>query len=71
MAGQSSVEVFALEDIPTKIPLVDPRPADEYLVILYHSEAQFMLRKQLIEAAKRHWIQLDKLNLNAVLAHTA
>lgn len=25
----------------------------------------------MIEVAKRHWAQLDKLNLNAVLAHTA
>jgi hypothetical protein len=45
MAGQSNIEIFALEDIPTKIPLVDPRPTDEHLVILYHSEAQFMLRR--------------------------
>ena len=35
----STMETFALEDIPAKIPLVDPRPDSEISIILYHSEA--------------------------------
>ena len=34
-------------------------------------EAQFAMRKVLIEASKRHFKELEKLNMNAVLAHTA
>jgi len=40
-------------------------------LIVYHSEAQYAARKLVIEVAKRHFKELEKLNLNAVLAHTA
>lgn len=34
-------------------------------------EAQFAVRKLIIDVAKRHFKELEKLNLNAVLGHTA
>jgi len=34
-------------------------------------EALYYLRRVIIEVAKRHFKELDKLNMNAVLAHTA
>jgi hypothetical protein len=55
MQNAGHMENFVLEEIPLKIPLVDPHPDEETQVIMYHSEAQFMLRKHLIEVAKKHW----------------
>lgn len=40
-------------------------------LIVYHSEAQYAVRKLIIETARKHFKELEKLNLNAVLAHTA
>ena len=40
-------------------------------MIMYHAEAQYAVRKMIIECAKKHFKELEKLNLNAVLAHTA
>jgi hypothetical protein len=34
-------------------------------------EAPFAVRKVLIEVAKRHFVLLDKMNMDAVLGHTA
>lgn len=41
------------------------------LLLLITLEAQYAVRKLIIEVAKRHFKELEKLNLNAVLAHTA
>jgi hypothetical protein len=41
------------------------------LLLIFSLEAQYAVRKIIIEAAKRHFKELEKLNLNAVLAHTA
>ena len=38
---------------------------------MYSVEAQFAVRRLIIEVAKRHFKELEKLNLNAVLGHTA
>jgi hypothetical protein len=38
-----------------------------YIVI----EAQYALRKLIIDVAKKNQKELEKLNMNAVLAHTA
>lgn len=40
-------------------------------MIAYHSEAQFAVRKVVIDVAKKHFRELEKLNMNAVLGHTA
>lgn len=34
-------------------------------------EAQYAVRKLIIDVAKRHFKELEKLNMNAVIAHTA
>ena len=60
-----------VEDIPTKMMLVDQFASADMSLIIYHSEAQYAVRKLIIEAAKRHFKELEKLNMNAVLAHTA
>ena len=66
-----SLENFSLEDLPLKAILVDPKATEDTHLIVYHSEAQYHLRKIIIDVAKRHFKELDKLNLNAVLGHTA
>ncbi len=38
---------------------------------LHSIEAQYNLRRLIIDVAKRHFKELDKLNMNAVLGHTA
>jgi hypothetical protein len=38
---------------------------------LLFTEAQYAARKLVIDVAKRHFKELEKLNMNAVLAHTA
>lgn len=50
--------------------MVDPNPNEEVKMIVYHSEAQYAIRQKIIEVAKKYWKELEKLNLNAVLAHT-
>jgi hypothetical protein len=34
-------------------------------------EAQYQVRRLIIDVAKRHFKELEKLNMNAVLGHTA
>jgi len=52
--------------------MVDPYTQDrEVQLIAYHSEAQFAVRRYIIEVAKRHFKELEKLSMNAVLGHTA
>lgn len=38
---------------------------------MFTLEAQYAVRKLIIECAKKHFKELERLNLNAVLAHTA
>lgn len=66
-----SLDNFSLEEIPMKAILVDPKATEDTHLIVYHSEAQYILRKIIIDVAKRHFKELEKLNLNAVLGHTA
>jgi hypothetical protein len=39
--------------------------------LINHLEAQYAARKLIIDVARRHFKELDKLNMNAVIAHTA
>ena len=57
------------EDVPPKIILCHPYFADGSRVIIVHSEAQIGLRKMLIENAKKHFKELEKLDLNSVFSH--
>jgi hypothetical protein len=67
----TSLENFAIEEIPTRMILVDQKTSDDTHLIAYHTEAQYTLRKLIIDVAKRHFKELDKINMNAVLGHTA
>lgn len=51
--------------------LVDQKISEDTHLIAYHSEAQYTLRKLIIDVAKRHFKELEKINMNAVLGHTA
>lgn len=68
----SALDNFQIEDVPAKMILVNPYNDERDVnLIVYHSEAQYAARKLIIEVARRHFKELEKLNLNAVLAHTA
>ena len=42
------------------------------LITFNHTiEAQYQVRRLIIDVAKRHFKELEKLNMNAVLGHTA
>mmetsp|Transcript_16549 Transcript_16549/g.19141 ORF Transcript_16549/g.19141 Transcript_16549/m.19141 type:complete len:134 (+) Transcript_16549:1938-2339(+) len=56
------------EDVPPKVILLNPHLQDDR-VIIFHSEAQMGLRKLLIETAKKHFKELEKLDLNSVYSH--
>jgi len=65
-------ENFQIEDIPPKIPVVDASIPDQELnLIVCHTEAQFALRRLIIDVARRHWKELEKMTLNQLLGHTA
>ena len=49
------------------VPSANP---DNINLIVYHSEAQYALRKLMIEVAKKNFKELEKVSLNPVLAHT-
>lgn len=67
-----TLDNFAIEDVPTKIVLIDTNNAEGTCkLIAYHSEAQFAVRRLIIDVAKKHFRELEKLNMNAVLGHTA
>lgn len=70
--GELQEEEFALENIPNKVQMINPlNPASELAMIVHHVEACYHLRKFIIEGAKKQWKELDKVNLNAILSHTA
>jgi len=52
--------------------MIDPATQDqETRLIVYHAEAQYAVRRLIIDIARRHFKELEKLNMNAVLGHTA
>lgn len=53
------------------VNLIVYHSGNQYFVSYFNIEAQYAVRKLIIEVAKRHFKELEKLNLNAVLAHTA
>ena len=57
------------EDVPQKIILINPVLSDGQRVIVVHSEAQMGLRKMLIDNAKKHFKELEKLDTNSVFSH--
>lgn len=69
-AEEESFENFAIEDMPPKMIVVPSQNPDNINLIVYHSEAQYALRKIMIEVAKKNFKELEKVGLNPVLAHT-
>jgi hypothetical protein len=51
--------------------LIDQKAAEDTHLIAFHAEAQYFVRRLIIDVAKRHFKELEKLNMNAVLGHTA
>jgi hypothetical protein len=39
-------------------------------VAVYHSEASYAVRKFLIEAGKKHFVELEKAETSAILSHS-
>ena len=67
--AEGEEEVFDPAKIPAKIPLVKPRQGDLKTAV-YHSEASYSLRKVLIEQAKKQFPELEKAEVNQLLAHS-
>lgn len=62
-------EEGTFEDVPPKIIMANPALDDGNNVIILHTEAQMGLRKLLIETAKKHFKELEKLDVNSVFSH--
>lgn len=62
-------EEGTFEDVPPKIILVNPYLEDDQPIILIHTEAHMSLRKLLIETAKKHFKELEKLDANSIFSH--
>lgn len=63
-------EQFSVEKIPLKVQLVKPDNCSGGPVIVYHSEAVYALRKQLIEQARKTFRELEKAQTNDLLNHS-
>mmetsp|Transcript_13175 Transcript_13175/g.11649 ORF Transcript_13175/g.11649 Transcript_13175/m.11649 type:complete len:161 (+) Transcript_13175:282-764(+) len=57
------------DDVPAKIILINPILSDDQSVIIVHTEAQMGLRRLIIETAKKHFKELEKLDANSVFTH--
>ena len=68
-AKSQQSEQFNAEKIPTKVPLVKPS-SSAGSTIVYHSEAPYLVRKSLIEQAKKTFKELEKAETNALLTHS-
>jgi len=40
-------------------------------MLIHHSEACYAVRKPIIEVAKKHWKELEKVNMNSLLGYTS
>ena len=69
--ADADAEPFNPERIPIKIPLVRPVVPETGLnTVVYHSEAQYALRKVLIDQAKKNFKELEKTDVLQLLAHS-
>ena len=57
------------EEVPPKIILVNPNIGEDSNLIIIHNEAHMGLRRLLIETAKKHFKELEKLDANSVFSH--
>mmetsp|Transcript_32579 Transcript_32579/g.23529 ORF Transcript_32579/g.23529 Transcript_32579/m.23529 type:complete len:94 (+) Transcript_32579:2127-2408(+) len=52
--------------------MINPlNPNCDINMVVHHTEACYHLRKFIIEGARKQWKELEKVNLNAILSHTA
>lgn len=63
-------EEGTFEDVPPKVILISPDLDDDLRTIIVHTEAQMGLRKLLIDTAKKHFKELEKLDANSVFTHS-
>lgn len=71
--GEADAEAetqFQPDKIPLKIPLVRPDSCESGSCIVYHSEAQYQVRKYLIDQARKTFKELEKAVTNDLLAHS-
>ena len=69
--AQKEIENFELEKLSQKIILLKPaNEGYEGNVLIQHSEAVYMVRKQILEKAKTHLKEAKDLNVNYVLGMT-
>jgi len=70
--GMLEVDSFNPEKLPLKTPLVKSVTTGETPVnfIPYHSDAPYFLRRHLMEAAKKHFKELDRADTNTLLTHS-
>jgi hypothetical protein len=47
------------------------QPEQGLLVAVYHADAQYNLRRLLIDFARKHFKELEKAEVNALLSHSA
>lgn len=60
---------FNPDKIPTKVTLTKP-VGKEIQTLFYHAEAPYLIRKILIEQARKCFKELEKAELNALLSHS-
>ena len=78
-ASPAPASHFDPEKIPTKIPLVKTKvetpgtklhgikkDEEAFKVAVYHSEAAYAVRKFFIDAAKKHFVELEKAETSAI-----
>lgn len=63
-------EQFQVEKIPSKVQLIKPDNCQGGPVIAYHCEAQYALRRILIEQGKKSFRELEKAMTNDLLNHS-
>ena len=68
-ARSGEEETFNPDKIPTKVTLTKP-VGKEIQTLFYHAEAPYLIRKLLIEQARKSFKELEKAELNALLSHS-
>jgi hypothetical protein len=65
-------ESFKIDKLSDKIPVVRNHLAEQNLLVaLYQPEASYCLRRVLIDNARKHFKELEKVEMNALLAHSS
>ena len=65
--GEVNLDDFAADKLPPKIPVVKTKLSSGAQIALYHAEAAFLMRRFLIEQAKKQFPELEKAETAAIL----